>query len=92
MGRVDVDIESRSARIANFTNLATLYSSARKGVDDAVASEVSKLEVMLHLAFGWNYTLQALYYDALTGNGIVSADDWDMFGISFYPWDGLNAT
>ena len=41
---------------------------------------------------GWNVTLQTAWYGALTGTGIVSTDDWDVFGVSFYPFYGVNAT
>jgi len=45
-GYVDVDTEPASARIANFTNLATLWAAARNGVRDAVASGVPRPQVM----------------------------------------------
>ncbi|KAI9151276.1 putative arabinogalactan endo-beta-1,4-galactanase A [Paramyrothecium foliicola] len=92
LGYATIDTFPESERVANFTNFAKLYSSARKGVDDAVRSGVSKPDVMLHLSFGWNSTLQEIFYHSLIGTGIVKVSDWDVFGISFYPWNGLRAT
>lgn len=92
LGRVSVDVEPESARIANFTNLASMLSSARQGVDDAVKLGVKKPEVLLHLSHGWNYTLQSRFYETLTRTGKFSANQWDAFGISFYPYNGNNAT
>lgn len=91
-GQVDVNIEPESARIANFTNLATLYSAARQGVSDAVANGVHKPEVMIHIDNGWDLTLQERWFSALTGTGKVHRRDWDLFGFSFYPFYGTSAT
>ncbi|KAI7235669.1 glycosyl hydrolase 53 [Hortaea werneckii] len=91
-GRVDVDIEPASARIANFTDLATLYTAARQGVDDAVSHGVKKPEVMIHIDNGWNLTLQENWFSALTGTGKVKTTDWDIFGFSMYPFYGTSAT
>jgi arabinogalactan endo-1,4-beta-galactosidase len=35
VGQVNVDVEPWSALVSNFSNLATLYKAARKGVDQA---------------------------------------------------------
>lgn len=93
LGQVDVDIFPESARVANFTNLAHIYKAARQGVDDAVSRHgCKKPGVMIHIDNGWNLTLQQTWFSALTGSGIVSRDDWDIFGFSFYPFYGNQAT
>ena len=92
LGEVSVDIEPASARIANFCNLATLYSAARDGVRDAVAAGVHSPQVMIHIDDGWNLTLQQTWFSSLTGTGKVKASDWDVFGFSFYPFYGTAAT
>ena len=92
LGEVDVDVEPASARIANFSNLGTLYSAARKGVDDAVAAGVYKPQVMIHIDDGWNLTLQETWFSSLTSTGKVKTSDWDIFGFSFYPFYGTAAT
>ncbi|KAG9758949.1 glycosyl hydrolase 53, partial [Aureobasidium melanogenum] len=91
-GYVDVDTFPTSARIANFTSLASLWSSARKGVDDAVKAGVKKPSIMIHIDDGWNKTLQLDWFEALTGSGKVKISDWDVFGFSFYPFYGTDAT
>ena len=92
LGQVSVDVEPESARIANFTGMATLYSAARKGVTDAVSAGVAKPEVMIHIDNGWNVTLQERWFSALTGTGKVKREDWDIFGFSMYPFYGKEAT
>ena len=92
LGQVSVDVEPASARIANFSNLATLYSAARNGVRDAVAAGVHKPQVMIHIDNGWDLSLQEKWFSALTGTGKVKTSDWDVFGFSFYPFYGTKAT
>jgi arabinogalactan endo-1,4-beta-galactosidase len=92
LGQVSVDVEPKSARIANFTNLATLYAAAREGVRDAVASGVNQPQVMIHIDDGWNLTLQERWFSSLTGTGKVTTSDWDVFGFSFYSFYGTAAT
>jgi arabinogalactan endo-1,4-beta-galactosidase len=92
IGQVSVDVEPAAARVANFTNLATLYQAARRGVDDAVAAGVTKPQVMIHIDNGWNLTLQERWFESLTATGKVNTSDWDIFGFSFYPFYGEAAT
>ncbi|KAH8927816.1 glycoside hydrolase family 53 protein [Atractiella rhizophila] len=91
-GYVNVDTFPTSARIQHFTNLATLYKAARRGVDDAVASGVAKPAVMIHIDNGYNKTLQLNWFEAFLGTGKVSLADWDVFGFSIYPFYGTAAT
>lgn len=53
LGKVNIDIEPGSARVTNFTGLATLYKAARKGIDDA---GVPKPQIMIHIDNGYNLT------------------------------------
>lgn len=89
---MDVDIEPASARVANFTNLGTLWAAARNGVRDAVYEGVKKPQVMIHIDDGWNLTLQETWFSSLTATGKVKPSDWDIFGFSFYPFYGTAAT
>jgi len=91
-GYVDVDTQPANARAANYTSLATLWSSARAGVTDATRAGVPKPQVMIHIDDGWNVTLQQAWFGALTATGIVKTSDWDIFGFSFYPFYGTAAT
>ncbi|KAK5107498.1 hypothetical protein LTR62_001070 [Meristemomyces frigidus] len=54
LGEVDVDIEPAQARVANFTNFATLWAAARNGVRDAVARGVHQPLTMIHIDDGNN--------------------------------------
>ena len=92
LGRVSVDLESQRARTANFTGLATLYAAAREGVRDAVASGVHAPQVMIHIDNGYNLTLQRRWFEALTATGKVKTRDWDVIGLSIYPFYGTSAT
>lgn len=92
LGYVDVNTFPTSARVADFRNFAYLWSEARNGVRDAVAMGVQSPQVMIHIDDGWNTTLQTTWFSALTATGIVSREDWDIFGFSFYPFYGTSAT
>ena len=93
LGQADPTIADDAARAANFSNLAMLYKSARLGVDDAVATtNMQKPGVMIHIDNGWDLSLQQSWFSALTGSGTVTVADWDVFGFSFYPFYGTNAT
>ncbi|PPJ58161.1 hypothetical protein CBER1_02627 [Cercospora berteroae] len=92
LGRVSVTVEPESARIANFTGLATLYKAARNGVDDAVKAGLRKPQVMIHIDNGYDLSLQQRWFGALVGTGIVKTSDWDVFGFSIYPFYGTSAT
>ncbi|KAK5133553.1 hypothetical protein LTR08_007592 [Meristemomyces frigidus] len=91
LGEVDVDTNP-SSLVANFTNLATLWSAARNGVRDAVFAGHGHPQVMIHIDDGWNLTLQETWFGALVGTGKVHKSDWDIFGFSFYPFYGTAAT
>ncbi|KAK7726821.1 hypothetical protein SLS63_007439 [Diaporthe eres] len=100
LGYVDVDTDDADLA-ANFTNLATLYTAARVGVDDAVTAaggghgrrkgHARRPQIMIHVDNGWNQTLQQRWYGALEANG-VPRSAWDLFGVSFYPFYGTSAT
>ena len=92
LGEADPSISDYSSRVANFTQLATLWAAARAGITDAANSGVAKPTVMVHIDNGWDLQLQQNWFGALTGTGKVSTVDWDVFGFSFYPFYGTNAT
>lgn len=93
LGRADPTITDDATRAQSFSNLATLFKAARGGVDDAVAATgMTKPSVMIHIDNGWNLGLQQAWFSGLTGSGIVSTSDWDVFGFSFYPFYGTSAT
>ncbi len=91
VGRVDVSL-SEKARISNFTNFAYLWKAARNGVTDAVNSGVTKPKIMIHLDNGWDSDKQSTWYWTLVKTGIITTDDWDVMGVSFYPFYSTSAT
>jgi arabinogalactan endo-1,4-beta-galactosidase len=76
--------------VANFSNLATLYKSARAGVDDAVDAGVKMPEVLIHIDNCWNITLRQRWFGALVAND-VKTTGWTAFGFSFYPFNSTSA-
>ncbi|KAI9739215.1 MAG: hypothetical protein M1834_007428 [Cirrosporium novae-zelandiae] len=91
LGRVDVSL-SETKRIANFSNFANLWMAARNGVTDAVSAGVTQPKVMIHLDDGYDEDKQGTWYWTLMKTGIVTTDDWDLIGVSFYPFYGTSAT
>ena len=91
VGRANVDVQPWSKTVANFSNLAVLYSAARAGVEDVAYDLSHRPQVMIHVDNGWNLTLQQRWFGALIANG-VKTDAWDVFGFSFYPFYGTAAT
>ncbi|KUJ20330.1 glycosyl hydrolase 53 [Mollisia scopiformis] len=91
LGYADVDVEPWPKTVANFSNLAYLWKSARAGVDDAIYAGVPKPQVMIHIDDGWNLTLQQRWFGAMIENGVPTTA-WDVFGFSFYPFYGTAAT
>jgi arabinogalactan endo-1,4-beta-galactosidase len=77
---------------AEFSNLAVLYKAARDGVSDAVRAGLSTPQVMIHIDNGWDKELQLNWFSGLTKSGIVTAKDWDVVGLSFYPFYSSKAT
>lgn len=76
----------------DFSGYATLFAAARAGVTDAVSAGVTKPQVMIHLDDGWNEATQTWWYKSLIATGTVTASDFDIMGVSFYPYFGTSAT
>jgi arabinogalactan endo-1,4-beta-galactosidase len=71
-------------------NLARLLHSASAGVKDSKLSPKPKL--MLHLDNGWNYETQQWWYDTLLKQGPFTSADFDVQGVSYYPFYNEQAT
>jgi arabinogalactan endo-1,4-beta-galactosidase len=76
----------------DFGNLAILYKAAREGLSDAVQAGLSKPLVMIHIDNGWDSNLQSKWFAGITSSGTVSTKDWDVIGLSFYPFYSPKAT
>ena len=83
-----------AGKISNndFTTFAMLLAAARSGVADAVSAGVVQPKVLLHLDDGWNKDTQLWWYKSLIATGSVVAADFDIIGVSFYPFYSTQAT
>lgn len=77
---------------SDFTGFAQLWAAARAGVEDAVCAGTPRPEVMIHLDNGWKEDTVMWFFKGLFATGIVSPDDVDSLGFSFYPFYGVEAT
>ncbi|KAI9993205.1 hypothetical protein PInf_015276 [Phytophthora infestans] len=92
-GGIDLDILSLGNEITiGFLWPTGKLTTARQGVTDAVATGTKKPEIMIHVDNGWNYTYVSDFFTGLFANGTVTPDDVDVFGFSFYPFYGVEAT
>lgn len=60
------------------------------GNGDGVA--IPPPQVMIHIDNGWDLTMLTRWFTALVSTNIFSVSDWDVFGLTFYPFYGTGAT
>ncbi|EJD50129.1 arabinogalactan endo-1,4-beta-galactosidase [Auricularia subglabra TFB-10046 SS5] len=65
-----------------------LLHSARNGAKDGGFNG----KVMIHLADGWNSSGQSNWYKSIQKQGGFTTSDFDIMGVSFYPFYGTSAT
>jgi arabinogalactan endo-1,4-beta-galactosidase len=70
-------------------NVAALLKSASKGIKESSMS--TKPKIMIHLDNGWKWDTQKWWYDSVIGAGL-SASDYDIQGVSYYPFYNSAAT
>ena len=71
-------------------NIAELLHSGCAGIRDSNLSPAPK--IMLHLDNGWDWDLQQWFYNTVLDQGPLVLGDFDMQGVSFYPFYGQDAT
>ncbi|KAM7193725.1 Glycosyl hydrolase family 53 [Rhypophila sp. PSN 637] len=74
----------------NFYNIARLLHSASAGIKDSRLNP--KPKIMIHLDNGWNWETQKWWYSNVLQQGPLVASDYDMMGVSFYPFYSASAT
>jgi arabinogalactan endo-1,4-beta-galactosidase len=74
----------------NAYNLARLLHSASAGIKDSSISP--QPAIMIHLDNGWNYGTQEYWYDTVLGEGPFLTSDFNIQGVSYYPFYNSNAT
>jgi arabinogalactan endo-1,4-beta-galactosidase len=70
-------------------NVAALLKSASKAIKESTLA--SKPKIMIHLDNGWKWDTQKWWYDAVLGAGL-SSSDYDIQGVSYYPFYNSAAT
>jgi len=76
---------------SSFANVARLLHSASSGVKDSNLSP--KPKIMIHLDNGWNWDTQQWWYtSALASGGGLVTSDFDIMGVSYYPFYNSAAT
>jgi arabinogalactan endo-1,4-beta-galactosidase len=80
------------SKASDFANLSRLYRAARDGVSDAVKAGLRRPQVMIHIDNGWDRGLQLRWFSGLTASRTVTTADWDVIGLSFYPFYSDKAT
>lgn len=76
--------------IENPSNIARILHSAAWGVKDSSLPTIPK--IMVHLDNGWDWDAQKYFYDSVLSPGSLGLSDFDMIGVSFYPFYGAGAT
>ncbi|KAI1420369.1 glycoside hydrolase family 53 protein [Xylaria sp. FL1777] len=71
-------------------NIARLLHSAAYGIKDSNFS--TKPKIMIHLDNGWDWSTQEWFYSSVLEEGPLATSDFDMMGVSFYPFYGSSAT
>lgn len=73
-----------------FEPIAALLHSAAWGIKDSDLTTQPK--IMIHLPNGWDYDLQSWFYDGLLAVGTFLDTDFDVMGVSYYPFYSASAT
>lgn len=71
-------------------NTARLLHSAAWGIKDSNLS--TKPLIMIHLDNGWDWSTQQWWYDLILSQGPLAASDFDVQGVSYYPFYNSAAT
>lgn len=71
-------------------NLAQLLHSASAGIKDSSISPVP--EILIHLDNGWDFDTQEWWYDSILAEGPLTAEDYDVQAVSYYPFYDSAAT
>ncbi|OTB08683.1 glycoside hydrolase family 53 protein [Hypoxylon sp. CI-4A] len=75
---------------SNSYNLAQLLHSAAYGVKDSSLSP--QPQIMIHLDNGWDWNTQKNWYESVLKAGPLTESDFDMMGVSYYPFYNAGAT
>ncbi|KAF9892714.1 hypothetical protein FE257_001116 [Aspergillus nanangensis] len=74
----------------SYDNIAQLLHSGAWGVKDSNLSPTP--QILIHLDNGWDWDAQQYFYDTVLASGTLVASDFDLIGVSFYPFYNEAAT
>ncbi|KAG9039217.1 hypothetical protein FRB95_011802 [Tulasnella sp. JGI-2019a] len=74
----------------SFANVARLLHSASSGI--RYSSLGSGPQIMIHLDNGWNWSTQQWWYSSTLAQGTLLSTDYDIMGVSYYPFYNSAAT
>ncbi|KAH7136824.1 arabinogalactan endo-1,4-beta-galactosidase [Dactylonectria estremocensis] len=75
---------------SSYANIARLLNSAAWGIKDSKLSPQPK--IMIHLDRGWSWDVQEYFYTTVLAQGYITVNDFDIMGVSYYPFYGSGAT
>lgn len=68
----------------DYYNIAQILHSAAWGIKDSSLAKQPK--IMIHLDNGWSWSEQEYFYQTTLAEGPLLATDFDMMGVSYYPF------
>lgn len=71
-------------------NIARLLHAGAWGIKDSNLSPQPR--IMLHLDNGWDWATQQWFYSSVLAQGPLLLSDFDIMGVSYYPFYGTGAT
>lgn len=71
-------------------NTARLLHSASAGIKDSTLS--TQPQIMIHLDNGWDWDTQNYWYTTVLAEGPLVDSDYDIMGVSYYPFYNSEAT
>lgn len=75
---------------SSYSNIARLLHSASSGIRDSDLG--SQPKIMIHLDNGWDWSTQEYWYDTVLGEDLLLTSDFDIMGVSYYPFYNSAAT
>ncbi|KAF7955615.1 hypothetical protein EAE96_004541 [Botrytis aclada] len=75
---------------SSYYNIASLLHSASAGIKDSSLS--TKPKIMIHLDNGYSWSEQQYFYKTVLAAGPLLTSDFDMMGVSYYPFYNSAAT
>ncbi|KAK6538461.1 hypothetical protein TWF694_010044 [Orbilia ellipsospora] len=74
---------------SSYKNIASILHSAAWGIKDSSLNP--KPKIMIHLDNGWDWGTQQWWYDTVLAQGPLLKTDFDIMGVSYYPFYNSNA-